>query len=213
VVLRHVAADLAAGLSFRAAMRAADRARAGQLALDFRLEAAPARVIRLAERAQQLTPSPRADTRDAADLFLAASALDDGTPDTHDAAAAGYREALAVDPELVPALVNLGNIYYAQDRLSEAQALYEQAVAFEADVFEAHFNLGNVHHDRGRFEEARRCYLAALALNPVYADGHFYLAVTLEKLGRSDEAKPHWKAYRQLAPHGEWVELAREFSE
>ena len=38
-------------------------------------------------------------------------------------------------------------------------------------------------------------------------------AVTLEKMGRSREAKAHWHAYRKLAPNGEWVELAKEFSE
>jgi hypothetical protein len=35
----------------------------------------------------------------------------------------------------------------------------------------------------------------------------------LEKLGRSGEARPHWLAYQRLAPQGEWVELAREFSD
>ena len=45
------------------------------------------------------------------------------------------------------------------------------------------------------------------------ADAHFYLAVTLEKTGHSPEAKPHWKTYQDLAPNGEWVELAKEFSE
>jgi hypothetical protein len=50
-------------------------------------------------------------------------------------------------------------------------------------------------------------------LNPFYADTHFYLAVTFEKMGQSNEARPHWRAYQQLAPQGEWVELAREFSE
>ena len=79
--------------------------------------------------------------------------------------------------------------------------------------FEAHFNLGNICHDLGRFAEAQSCYREALRLNPVYADAHFYLAVTFEKMGQSQEARPHWKAYRELAPHGEWVELAREFSE
>ena len=39
------------------------------------------------------------------------------------------------------------------------------------------------------------------------------IAQWLEKLGMSDDARPHWRAYRQLAPNGEWVELAREFSE
>jgi Tfp pilus assembly protein PilF len=57
------------------------------------------------------------------------------------------------------------------------------------------------------------CYQEALRLNPSYPDTHFYLAVTYEKIGLSQEAKPHWRSYRQLAPHGEWVELAKEFSE
>ena len=52
-----------------------------------------------------------------------------------------------------------------------------------------------------------------MQLNPRYADTHFYLAVTLEKIGRSQEARPHWQTYQDLAPDGEWVELAKEFSE
>jgi len=95
----------------------------------------------------------------------------------------------------------------------EAQALYDRAIGLEPDFFEAHFNLGNIHHDLGRFAEAQACYREALRLNPQYAEAHFYLAVTFEKMGQSQEARPHWKAYRELAPHGEWVELAKEFSE
>ena len=89
----------------------------------------------------------------------------------------------------------------------------ERAIALESDFFEAHFNLGNIYHDLGRHAEAQACYSEALRLNPYYADTHFYLAVTLEKMGLSAEARPHWRAYQQLAPNGEWVELAREFSE
>ena len=67
--------------------------------------------------------------------------------------------------------------------------------------------------DLARFPEAQACYREALRLNPFYADAHFYLAVTFEKMGLSQEARPHWRAYQQLAPQGEWVELAKEFSE
>ena len=81
-----------------------------------------------------------------------------------------------------------------------------------ADFFEAHFNLGNIYHDLGRFNEAQTCYRQALRLNPLYADAHFYLAVTFEKMGQSRDARPHWRSYQDLAPNGEWVELAREFS-
>jgi tetratricopeptide (TPR) repeat protein len=95
----------------------------------------------------------------------------------------------------------------------EAQALYERAVALQADCFEAHFNLGHVHHDLGRYTHARACYVAAIAIEPTYPEAHFYLAVVLEKQGLSADARRHWRAYRDMAPDGEWVELAREFSE
>jgi tetratricopeptide (TPR) repeat protein len=73
--------------------------------------------------------------------------------------------------------------------------------------------MGNVYHDLGRLEEARAAYEAALRLNPDYAEAHFYLAVTLEKLGRSQQARGHWRRYKELAPDGEWVQLASEFGE
>jgi tetratricopeptide (TPR) repeat protein len=149
----------------------------------------------------------------AEDYFRAASALDDGDESKREQAAAAYRKALEFDPYLVAALINLANIHYSRDELVEAQALYERAIGLESDFFEAHFNLGNIYHDLGRFTEAQACYTEALRLNPHYADAHFYLAVTLEKMGMSHEARPHWRAYRQLAPEGEWVELAKEFSE
>jgi hypothetical protein len=37
--------------------------------------------------------------------------------------------------------------------------------------------------------------------------------VTFEKMGQPQDARPHWRSYQQLAPQGEWVELAKEFSE
>jgi len=145
--------------------------------------------------------------------FRDASRLDDGDESKQDEAAAAYRQALEVDPYLVAALINLANIHYSRDELAEAQALYERAIGLESDFFEAHFNLGNIYHDLGHFPEALACYRHALTLNPYFADAHFYLAVTFEKMGSSHEARPHWRSYQQLAPNGEWVELAKEFSE
>jgi tetratricopeptide (TPR) repeat protein len=164
-----------------------------------------------------LAPAPRVEDPQrlerAAACFAEGAALDTGDASRDDAAMAAYRQAAALDPTMTAALVNLANIHYARDRAIEAEALYEKALAIDPASFEAQYNLGNVLHDSGRFEAAARCYRGALALDPAYADAHFYLAVTLEKLGRSSDAKPHWVAYRRLAPNGEWVELAREFSE
>jgi tetratricopeptide (TPR) repeat protein len=217
-IVRQAHEALAEGAAFRAVVRSLIAARQGQLELDFRLDAAPARVIALRRPAPTATPpsrfeTARQDTAKAEEFFRAASELDDGTEGSREAAAATYRKALERDPYLVPALINLANIHYSRDELVEAQALYERAIGLESDFFEAHFNLGNIYHDLGRFGEAQACYREAVRLNPHYADAHFYLAVTLEKMGSSAEARPHWRAYRELAPQGEWVELAKEFSD
>ncbi len=220
VLLKQASADLELGTPFRAILRAFAAAREGQLAFDFqpsRSDALPAKVVALERSSRASAPAlpavPVSERTLAARYFLEGAALDEGDDTRRDQAAAAYRQALALDATLVPAIVNLANIHYARDELPEAQALYERAITLESDCFEAHFNLGNVHHDGGRYADARVCYLDALALNPGYADAHFYLAVTLEKIGDSQDAKPHWRAYQHLAPDGEWVELAREFSE
>ena len=220
-VIKQANDELAGDVSFRAVARNLIASRHGQLAFDFRLDAAPAKILALRPRVEapparsidiQGADGPR-DTALAEEYFRTGSALDDGDESNLERAAAAYRRALELDPYLVAALINLANVHYSRDEVVEAQALYERAIGLEPDFFEAHFNLGNIYHDLGRFAEAQSCYREALRLNPLYADAHFYLAVTFEKLGQSQDARPHWKAYRELAPHGEWVELAKEFSE
>jgi len=224
-IIRQVSGALEQGLPLRQVLRVIEAERKGQLAFDFesrgRRDAPLAKVVAL-DRSGPLTEGPAhpspvlhaadAQARLAAKYFLEGASLD-GSDDQREEAAVAYRKALVVDPDLVPALVNLANIHYACDRLIEAQALYERAIRLEPVCFEANFNLGNIHHDMGRYEDALGCYEEAVGLSPTYADAHFYLAVTLEKLGRSQDARPHWRVYQQLSPDGEWVELAKEFSD
>jgi tetratricopeptide (TPR) repeat protein len=224
-VIRQAVAELEGGAPLPAVLRALSAERQGQLALDFqpaRAERAPARLVALPSAVvppATLFPAPRAadvaaaNRALAAKYFLEGAELDDGEHRDLVAAAAAYRRASLFDPQLVPAVVNLANIYYERDELVEAEALYEKAIRLDPDCFEAYFNLGNIHHDLIRYTEALGAYRDALAINPAYPEAHFYLVVTLEKLGRSSEARPHWRQYRELAPDGEFVALAKEFSE
>ncbi len=222
-VIKRVHAEVAAGGSFRGAVRLLLAERDGQLSLDFDAvhgERQPVKVIalprrdRLASRPSSGPAAYRSDRGElAARFFTEGSELDEQPGDGPERARRAYQKALLLDPTLVPALVNLANIHYAHDELVEAHALYERALALDPDCFEAAFNLGNIHHDLGRYDDAVACYAEALRANDSYADAHFYLAVTLEKTGRSADAKPHWRTYQGLAPDGEWVDLAREFSE
>jgi tetratricopeptide (TPR) repeat protein len=240
LTVKHAAAELERGTSLRVILRTLLAERQGQLELDFQLghagvDTPRAKVVSLVARKEQVSPSPASAISPgptascdasldayvgsdpqralAAKYFAEGSRLDDGDVRKIQDAATAYRKALVVDPDLVPAIVNLANIHYGGDELIEAQALYERAISLDPECFEANFNLGNIHHDLGRYSRALVCYRAAVSLNPGYADAHFYLAVTLEKTGQSAEAKPHWRHYQQIAPNGEWSELASEFSE
>jgi tetratricopeptide (TPR) repeat protein len=226
-VIKQAVAELERGGSLHALLRDIQAERQGQLALDFqpaRAERTPAKVVSLplapppASPSLFPTPQPAADLAAAnhamaAKYFLEGAELDDGEERDLTAAAAAYRRAALFDPHLVPAVVNLANIYYERDELVEAEALYEKAIRLDPECFEAYFNLGNIHHDLARYAEAVSAYRDALTINPAYPEAHFDLAVTLEKLGRSSEARPHWREYRTLAPDGEFVALAKEFSE
>jgi len=234
--LRQLAGELQQGAAFRAIVRNLQASQSGQLTFDFRLDAQPARIIELKPRRtpplNNLEPGSQGSIplgtpgtlgmvgtgafgaiSTAEQFFLMGSLLDDGTAEQIEEAVKAYRRALEADPDLVAALINLANIRYSRDELAEAQALYERAILLDPSYFEAHFNLGNIHHDHAQYALAEASYGEALALNPDYADAHFYLAVTLEKMGRSLDARVHWKAYERLAPQGEWVELAKEFSD
>ncbi len=239
--LRQLHTSLQGGGTFRAVLRDMQAARTGQLAFDFRLDAHQARIVELRPRrrmAQSQDTAPQMSQRSqleawasdeatrtsttrgaerplstAEHYFLMGSLLDDGTAERMEDAARAYRRALEHDPDLVAAIINLANIRYSNEELVEAQALYERAIGLDPTYFEAYFNLGNIHHDRGRYIDAEACYREALGLNAGYADAHFYLAVTLEKMGRSSDARAHWQAYQRLAPAGEWIDLAREFSD
>ena len=224
-IIRQVSEGLESGASFRVVLRALVAAQEGQLMFDFSQrmgEAQPVKVVALTPQREtgptpttvvEVWPSSSAHLLLAARYFREGAALDEGGEGDQERARLAYRKALLLDPNLVPALINLANIHYGLDQLVEAQALYERAMHLDAECFEAYFNLGNIHHDLGRYLDALEHYRVAVGINPAYADAHFYLAVTLEKIGHSAEAKAHWRSYRDLAPEGEWVELAKEFSE
>jgi len=225
-VIKQINDELEHNNSFRVAVRRLLAAREGQLALSFsavRNDARHVKVVTLCRRSvskadvtdtETVGSKPQSNqTAIAIKFFLEGSELDEGSEADRERACTAYRKALLLDPCLVPAIVNLANLHYANDELIEAQALYGRALSLDPECFEAFFNLGNIHHDLGRYDEAISYYADVLRLHSTYVDAHFYMAVTLEKMGRSTDAKTHWRAYQQLAPNGEWVELAKEFSE
>jgi len=116
-LLRQTDAEMATGVPFRRVLRALMATRDGQLAFDFRLDAPPAKVLRLTRPDPPPLMALMGAVEQPPDIsaeqyFHAASVLDDGTTEHTEDAMNAYRRALEVDPYMVPALINLANLHY-----------------------------------------------------------------------------------------------------
>jgi tetratricopeptide (TPR) repeat protein len=115
------------------------------------------------------------------------------------AAAEAYRRALALDPSLTDAYVNLGRLRHESGDAREAARLYHLALERSPDDPVLHFNLALALEDTQGAEAAIRHYERALALDPDFADAHYNLAGLYEGAGRGADALRHYRDYKRLA--------------
>ncbi|MBM3546899.1 MAG: tetratricopeptide repeat protein [Alphaproteobacteria bacterium] len=94
-----------------------------------------------------------------------------------------YRRALALDPTLAPAWINLGAL-----ARGEAEGAWRRATHLAPDLADAHNNLGTVEQRAGRLAAAARSYKRALLLQPDRADAWFNLGSSLQNLNRIESA-------------------------
>jgi tetratricopeptide (TPR) repeat protein len=124
-------------------------------------------------------------------------ALDIETSDPAGALEA-YARAIAADPKLVDAHVNLGWLLHEAGRLADAERAYREALAACGEDPLVLYNLGVLLADMDRKAEAVEAYEAALGVNPGFADCHYNLALLCEELGRPRQAIRHMAQYRKL---------------
>jgi len=158
----------------------------------------PFDVDALARAAEAVRPVPEAqppEDRQARAELERALDLEDVDPK---AARAAYARALALDPGLVDARVNLGRLAHEAGDVAEALRLYREALERAPDDPVVHFNLALALEDSESAEEAAAHYERALALDPDFADAHYNLAGLCEELGLQAAALRHYSAYRRL---------------
>jgi tetratricopeptide (TPR) repeat protein len=147
--------------------------------------------------------------RSAEDWF--AMALEyDGDPTTRSQAMSAYQRTIALDPDHVEALINLGMLAYDAGQLAEAAQSFRRAVELQPENGIAQFNLGSVLEELGEFEQARQHLRLAVRHEPHHADARYNLAFVCEKLGALVEAREHWTVYVKLEPSGAWSDYARK---
>jgi Flp pilus assembly protein TadD len=112
-----------------------------------------------------------------------------------------YREALRLDPDIVEAHNNLGNLLDAVGKPEEALIEYQAAVRLRPETPLVHENLGSQLMELGRFDEAMREYQEAARLapgdsQPVYLMGKAWLG-----RGQSGEAVTAFQNALRMNPN------------
>jgi len=110
--------------------------------------------------------------------------------------------ALDLDPSLADARNNLGMVYFAQGRLSEAATQFRKALedlSYPTPEYAA-YNLGKVSYQLGDYAAAAEAYERSLAILPNNPDGRFELGMCYARLGRLVEAERAFTTALQLRP-------------
>jgi len=139
---------------------------------------------------EDVEPTPSAE-----DWFDRGVALE--SEDT-EAALQAYEHAIATDPVLLNAYINLGSLLHEAGRLAKAERVYGDAIRACGNDPAVLYNLGVLLDDMERKQEAMEAYEIALRGNPELADCHYNLALLYKELKKPREAIRHMAQYRRL---------------
>ena len=82
---------------------------------------------------------------------------------------AEYKRALAIDPDLVTAYLNMGAAYYAKGRYDEAIQMYRRGIEANPLIASLHYSLGVALQQQGKAEEAQQEMMLAGKIDPQLA--------------------------------------------
>ncbi len=89
-----------------------------------------------------------------------------------------YKNAVTVNPQYIPALVNLGALYQAQDQCEKALQSYQQAEVIEPANPDILRNLGSLYRRMGVLDKSIEYLEKALVLRPNYLEAKSMLVST-----------------------------------
>ena len=117
-----------------------------------------------------------------------------------EAAAASFRNSLALDANSAEAQNNLGEALGELKQYPRALEAFQQAVALDGGFAKARYNMGVTYDRLGQMKYAEFVYRILIRDHPDFALAYDGLAVTLSKSGRGREAIPFHQKAISLAP-------------
>ena len=166
----------------------------GQLQIDFTIR----ELVRDPEPTGRpfTTSMPFREDLSAEEWFDVGIGLETTAPDQ---ACQAYSNALAMNPMLTDAHVNLGRLLQLAGRSAEAMDHYRRSLQTASTSPTAAFNLGTLLEELERWSDAITAYLYAIQADERFADAHFNLARLYEQQGQRTEAIQHLREYQKLS--------------
>ena len=149
----------------------------------------------------------------AIDELEMASRLDGGSPEIQNdlglayqnmglqgQAVKAFERALALEPRMTQAAINLSNVYSATGRSAEAQNVLSQAISSNPNDARAHNNLGTLLSIDGKWNAAMYEFQKAVTLEPNMASAHYGLGTVLMNTRNYMPASREFKQALALNP-------------
>lgn len=145
------------------------------------------------DHAHAHAPNPAAEKAkaDASELLKRGAALE--STGNLPASIEAHEQALAMNPGLLQAHINLISLFGRIGEYAKAERHYRAALDINPDVPDAHYNFGVLRATQERFAEAAVAFRLCLQLNPYYAEAHFNYAAMIERDGKLEEAAKHYR--------------------
>ncbi|MBD2532173.1 tetratricopeptide repeat protein [Nostoc flagelliforme FACHB-838] len=116
-----------------------------------------------------------------------------------------YRQAIALQPDLVLSHYNLGELLLNQGRLNDAINSYQQAIKIKPDSHYAYHNLGCVFEEKKQFKEAIEAYEKALSIQPNFALTYNNLGNIFKAQNRLDAAREYYQRAIKIEPDIDYI--------
>lgn len=126
----------------------------------------------------------------------------------YDAALAELHKVLESDARHAGALISIGDILVAQEKLDEAVEYFEKAVAQTKDPI-VPFNVAEIYFERGDAAKAVEYYTIATEYKPDWADAHLKLGYAYLNTGNMEGAKASFQKVVEVAPDTPEAQMAQ----
>lgn len=117
--------------------------------------------------------------------YIALAYLQDGNTE---AAIKTYQDASKSYPAKDTFHISLGDIYYKQGQLPEAEAEYAAAIKIDSESAKSRYGLGQVYLNSEKYSEAEAQFKKVVSLSPRSSIGYYGLGQAYRKTGNYSEA-------------------------